>query len=135
MDRLQIVFLALIGVGALWLVWQGTKLWLRRGIQADGLSLKNDQPTLLYFSSDGCAPCRLQQAPTIVSLRQAMGERAEFQEYDAVEHPELVRQFRILTVPTTVVMSPCGDVVAVNHGVTTAEKLQDQLDTAADTCG
>jgi hypothetical protein len=26
MDRLQVVFLALIGIGLLWLAWQGAKL-------------------------------------------------------------------------------------------------------------
>lgn len=46
----------------------------------------------------------------------------------------LVRHYRVLTVPTTVVVAPCGDVVAVNYGVALAEKLQHQLDQAARAC-
>jgi len=134
MDRLQILFLALIGMGALWLVWQGAKLWLRRGIRMEGDALGIEGPTLLYFSSDACAPCRLQQAPAVASLRQVMGKRAHFQEYDAIEYQDLARQFRVLTVPTTVVLSSCGDVVAVNYGVTDADKLQHQLEEAVEDC-
>lgn len=33
--RLQVVFLALIGMGLLCLAWQGAKLWLRRGIRVE----------------------------------------------------------------------------------------------------
>jgi hypothetical protein len=37
----------------------------------------------------------------------------------------------VLTVPTTVVIAPNGEVVAVNYGVTQAKKLQRQLAAAA----
>jgi thiol-disulfide isomerase/thioredoxin len=112
----------------------GVALDKRRSIQADGDIALADKSTLLYFSSDECAPCRLQQAPAIDSLRQEMGERAQFYEYDAVTHPELAQQYRVLTVPTTVVVDPCGEVAAVNYGLTQAEKLQHQLDEADHDC-
>lgn len=134
MDRLQVVFLALMGMGLLWLAWQGAKLWLRRGIRVEATALSDDRPALLYFSSENCAPCRLQQAPAIAALQQSMAGRARFQEFDVLEHPTLARRYRVLTVPTTVVLAACGDVVAVNHGVTRADKLQRQLDQASDAC-
>jgi thioredoxin-like negative regulator of GroEL len=135
MDRLQLLLLACVGMLVLWLAWQGAKVWLRRGIRVDTAALTPEMPTLLYFSSESCAPCRLQQAPTIDVLRQRMDGRARFQEYDALEHPDLVRRYKVLTVPTTVVVAPCGDVVAVNYGVTQADKLRHQLDEAEDACG
>ena len=134
MDRVQILLLALIGLAALWLAWQGAKLWLRRGIRVEGDVLGIEGPALLYFSSEACAPCRLQQAPAVASLRRMMGERARFHEYDAIEHQDLARHFRVLTVPTTVVLSSCGDVVAVNYGVTDAGTLQHQLEEAVEDC-
>lgn len=134
MDRIQIFLLLLVAMVALWLLWQGTKQWLRRSIQVEASSLSDERPTLLYFGSDSCAPCRLQQTPIVASLRQKMGEEAHFEEYDAVACQDLARKFRVLTVPTTVVLSPCGDVVAVNHGLAPAETLKRQLDEAANNC-
>ena len=134
MDRLQLLLLAFACMLALWLAWQGAKLWLRRGIRVDTGSLAPEMPTLLYFSNESCAPCRLQQAPAIDLLRQRMDGRAYFQEYDTLEHPDVARRYKVLTVPTTVVVASCGDVVAVNYGVTPADKLRHQLDEAEDAC-
>ena len=131
MDRIQILLFAFFALGLAWLAWQGAKVWMRRGIRAGAGEVDNRFPTLLYFSGDHCSPCRLQQAPIFDSLRQSLGSRARFQEYDAVENPDLARQYRVLTVPTTVVVAPDGDVVAVNYGVTQAEKLRHQLNEAA----
>ena len=65
------------------------------------------------------------------TLRQRMGESVCFQEYDAVAHPDIAGRYRVLTVPTTVVIAPGGEVVAVNYGVTQADKLRRQLADAA----
>jgi len=132
MDRLTILLVAIAGTGALWLAWRGIKLWLRRSIRVDQGTLNDDKPTLLYFSSPDCAPCHLQQSPILASLHETLGDCVSFQEYDAVAHPDLARRYRVLTVPTTVVVTPHGEVVAVNYGVTQAEKLQRQLEMAAD---
>jgi thioredoxin-like negative regulator of GroEL len=132
MNRLLILLIAMVGMAALWLVWRGVKLWLRHSIQVDRERLNDDRPTLLYFSSPDCAPCHLQQSPILASLQEATGDCANFQEYDAVAHPDLARRYRVLTVPTTVIIAPNGDVLAVNYGVTQASKLQRQLEAAAD---
>ena len=127
MDRLLVLLIALIGIGVLWLTWQGIKLRLRRNIRVDRTTLDGDRPTLLYFSSPDCVPCRTQQAPILIALRGLLGNSVRFQEYDAVAHPEVARRFRVLTVPTTVVIAPGGEVVAVNYGVTRAKVLERQL--------
>lgn len=127
MDRLLVLLVALAATGVLWVVWQGIKLRLRRSIHVDRVTLNDGRPTLLYFHSDDCAPCRLQQRPILASLQQRMGESVRFQECDAVAHPDIARRYRVLTVPTTVVIAPGGKVVAVNYGVTRADKLQRQL--------
>jgi thioredoxin 1 len=132
MDRLIILLVAIAGMAALWLAWRGVKLWLRHSIRVDRETLKDDRPTLLYFSSPDCAPCFLQQSPILTSLQEVLGDCVNFQEYDAVAHPDLARRYRVLTVPTTVVITPNGEVLAVNYGVTQSGKLQRQLEAAAD---
>jgi thioredoxin 1 len=132
MDRLIILLLAIAAMGALWLARRGAKLWLRRSINVDQETLNDQRPTLLYFSSPDCAPCHLQQSPILASLQETLGDCVSFQEYDAVAHPDLARRYRVLTVPTTVVIAPNGEVVAVNYGVTQANKLQRQLEMAAE---
>lgn len=127
MDRLLILLFALMGMSVLWLAWRGVKSWLRRTIRVDQTLLNGGRPTLLYFYSDDCAPCRLQQSPILASLRRTMGESVLFQEYDAVAHPDIANRYRVLTVPTMVVIAPDGRVVAVNYGVTQSAKLQRQL--------
>jgi len=128
MDRLAILLGAIAGMGALWLVWRGVKSWLRNSIRVDQETLNDNKPTLLYFSSPDCAPCHLQQSPILASLQETLGDCVSFQEYDAVAHPDLARRYRVLTVPTTVVIAPNGEVLAVNYGVTQANKLQRQVD-------
>jgi len=127
MERLLIVLIALAGMAGIWLIWWGLKLGLRHSIQVDAETLEDRRPALLYFSSMDCAPCRLQQTPILDSLRQALGNSVRFQEYDAVENPEAAGRYRVLTVPTTVVIAPGGEVVAINYGLTQAEKLRRQL--------
>lgn len=127
MDRLLTILIVLATAGMLWVLWCAAKFWLRRTIRVDQGALNHDRPTLLYFSSPDCAPCHLRQSPILASLRKTMGERVHFREYDALTHPELADRYRVLTVPTTVVIRPGGSVLAVNYGVTQAAKLQRQL--------
>ena len=131
MDRLIIMLVALAGMGVVWLSWRGIRFWLRRSIRVDQEIQIDDRPTLIYFHSHDCVPCRLQQSPILASLRQALGDCVHFQEYDAVASPDLARRYRVLTVPTTVVIAPGGEVVAVNYGVAQAEALQHQIEEAA----
>lgn len=127
MDRLLILLIALAGMASLWLAWRGVKVWLRRSIRVDREISQDNRPTLLYFHSKECAPCRLQQSPILASLQKTLGDGVHFRDYDALAHPDLARRYRVLTVPTTVVIAPDGEVLAVNYGVTQADKLRRQL--------
>lgn len=127
MERLIILIGILLGLGLAWLAWQAVKSQLRRGIEVEGSLLQAGRPTLLYFSSENCAPCRLQQAPIVSLIRQEWGAGVDIYEYDAVEHADLARRYRILTVPTTVVIAPGGEVVTVNYGLARLDQLRRQL--------
>jgi thioredoxin 1 len=84
-------------------------------------------PTVLYFTSENCAPCRLQQVPALDALRKRVGDGFELQTIDVAEHVEIARRYRVLSAPTTIVIDSLGTVRAVNVGVASAETLQAQL--------
>jgi thioredoxin-like negative regulator of GroEL len=46
---------------------------------------------------------------------------------DAARQPQVARAFGVLTVPSTVVLAPSGNVVAVNHGFAPTGRLVEQL--------
>ena len=49
---------------------------------------------------------------------------------DAARQPEVARAFGVLTVPSTIVLAPTGQVVAVNQGFAPSKRLVEQLQRA-----
>jgi peroxiredoxin len=47
--------------------------------------------------------------------------------YDVSQDPELASRYKVLTVPTTVVLDRRGRVAHINYGVTEQAKLESQL--------
>ena len=84
-------------------------------------------PTILGFTGEYCLPCRTQQHPALESLRAHWGDALHVVEVDALERADLARQYGVLTVPTTVVLDGARNVVAINYGVASAEKLHSQI--------
>ncbi len=98
----------------------------RKAQQAvDGLALHPHQPTVLYFWSHDCHQCRVAQAPTLDRLAAEGG--AHVVPIDAVAERGLADRFGVLTVPTTIVLAPSGEVRAVNHGFASLLKLRAQV--------
>lgn len=92
---------------------------------ADSLALHPQQPTVLYFWSHDCHQCRVAQAPTLNRLAAEGG--AHVIPIDAVAERALADRFGVLTVPTTIVLAPTGEVRAVNHGFAPLPKLRAQV--------
>jgi thiol-disulfide isomerase/thioredoxin len=82
---------------------------------------------LLYFTTPTCAPCKTVQRPAIQSLLSHTGDQLEVVEIDASQQPELASKWGVLSVPTTFVIDAQGQPRYVNHGVTPAEKLLQQV--------
>jgi thioredoxin 1 len=122
------ISLAIIAGGML-LYWLLNRMVLARArVQAGRLSLgSRGRPTLLYFSSPTCAPCRTVQRPAIQRLSEMVAGRLEVVEIDASERPDVASQWGVLSVPTTLVIDAQGQPRHVNHGVTPAEKLLSQI--------
>ena len=91
----------------------------------DSLNLHPRQPTVLYFWSHDCHQCRTAQAPALDRLAAEGG--AHVVPIDAVAERALADRFGVLTVPTTIVLDPSGEVRAVNHGFAPLPKLRAQV--------
>jgi hypothetical protein len=56
-----------------------------------------------------------------------MGETLEVIEIDASARPDLAKTWGVMSVPTTFLLDARGEARYVNHGVTRAEKLLEQI--------
>jgi thiol-disulfide isomerase/thioredoxin len=109
--------------------WLANRLILgRASLQAVRLeAIRPGKPTLLYFTTPTCAPCKTVQRPAIERLVEQLGERLQVVEIDASTNPDMASQWGVMSVPTTFVLDANGRPRHVNHGVAPAEKLLKQL--------
>ena len=140
MSPLLMRFGILVGVSLLlWLVvWSG-----RRYVGRSRRAALNSAPLILpeapgarssgavrilAFSSEDCRQCKQLQEPALRRVLAARGERVAVVEVDAPSTPELTEQYKVLTVPTTVVLDASGKAHAVNYGFAPAQRLLEQVD-------
>lgn len=83
---------------------------------------------ILAFSSEDCRPCHTLQAPVLQRVLAQRGESVRVVEVDAPSSPELTQTYRVLTVPTTVVLDANDHVHAVNYGFANTSRLLEQID-------
>jgi thioredoxin 1 len=85
-------------------------------------------PAILYFTTPTCVPCRTVQRPALAKLQERLGDSIQVIEVDAAAQPELANYWGVLSVPTTFIIDGRGRPRRVNHGVSSAEKLQNQIE-------
>lgn len=96
-------------------------LWDALGSGPDG------RPSVVAFSTPGCAACWTAQKPALAALEERAPGRVRLIEIDAAEQPQVARAFGVLTVPATVVIGESGEVLAANQGFATTDVLSAQL--------
>jgi thioredoxin 1 len=125
-ERIIVVMGVMVVIGFLWLTW-----YLYKGLLVRRLRHVVDQnrgkPRLLYFTADYCTTCRLRQTPVVQELAGRLGHHVTVEAYDVTENPDLVKKYKVLTLPTTIVINRAGQVDAVNYGLTPLGKLEQQL--------
>jgi len=84
-------------------------------------------PQLLYFTGVACAICHAAQRPAVARVADGVGDAAVIREIDVAAEPALARRYRVMTLPTTVVLRPDGVVTAVNVGFAGDTVLRAQL--------
>jgi thioredoxin-like negative regulator of GroEL len=97
------------------------ELWGALGVEPDG------RPTVVAFSTPGCAVCRTTQAPALLDLESRLAGAVRVLRVDAAAQPATAEVFDVATVPTTVVLASDGRVSEVNHGFAPAETLAAQV--------
>ena len=130
LERLLILLLvvALLAAG-----WGLLRLWrrrqlarLRRQTPLAGI-VPAGRPAVVAFSTPRCVECRARQQPALERLARSLGEAATVRTISALDHPELVSQIGILTVPATVVVDARGVVRHLNLGYRGEQTLQEQV--------
>jgi thioredoxin-like negative regulator of GroEL len=123
--------LILLGLALYW----GWNRWLlarlRRPSENSLLGLERLRPgvpAILYFTTPDCVPCRTAQRPALERLKAERVDGLQIVEVDANARPDLAVYWAVLSVPTTFIIDAHGQPRRVNHGVTSSEKLKQQLD-------
>jgi thiol-disulfide isomerase/thioredoxin len=126
---IRLVWSILILLSALVAYWLVSRAVLARARSASRASPQTSPgiPSILYFTTPDCAPCRTVQRPALQQVKQALGNRLQVVEVDAYEEPELARQWGVLSVPTTFILDASGSPRHVNHGAAPTNKLFHQL--------
>ena len=88
------------------------------------------QPAVLYFTGAACTICHTAQTPALARLADDLDGGAVIHEVDVADQPELARRYRVMSLPTTVVLAPDGTVAAVNVGFASADRIREQLTAA-----
>ncbi|MEL6308361.1 MAG: thioredoxin family protein [Chloroflexota bacterium] len=127
-ERLIIVaVLALVGVIAYQIYTRRQLATISAGRNTDPIldGLQADVPTIVYFTTPGCIPCKTQQQPALKTLRDT--QEIQVIQIDATENPDAADRWGVMSAPTTFVLDSNFEAKAVNHGVAGVETLQKQL--------
>ena len=124
-------FLLAVGIIAagVSLYWAFNQRLLARTDLATLFNHPLEKPVLVYFTTPTCAPCKTVQRPAINQIARTLGEKLHILEIDAAERPDLAKTWGVMSVPTTFLLDARGVARYVNHGVTRAEKLMEQIQT------
>ncbi len=89
-------------------------------------ALSRGETTLLFFTGEHCTTCKYRQKPAIDAVQRDLG-RLRVVEIDAAREDRLAGRFKVLSLPTTVLLAADGRVAAVNYGFAPGEQLRSQL--------
>jgi len=132
-ERLLLV-VALVGIGIL-IYRLVTLRHVRRVAEAprDALlaGLRDGVPTIVYFTTPQCMPCKTQQMPALQTLQTELGDGLQVVRVDATEQPDAAERWGVFSVPTTFILDLHGQAREVNYGVADAAKLRRQLQAAS----
>jgi len=136
---MRLGILALAALLTVAIIWSGRRFVARQRRLAltaaplTGFSSTDDgviqgRTRILAFSSVGCTQCHTLQLPALRRLQEIRGTEIDVVEVDAADEPELAKRYRVMTVPSTVVLNAAGEVHAVNYGFANFGKLRQQVD-------
>ena len=129
LERLVITFVIAGGLALLWFGWQYCKSRLIRSVPC--AQTPTGKPTLLNFTGHYCAVCEYQQSPIVQQISAKLGNAIAVETFDVACYPGAAKKYKVLTLPTTVILDSAGQVVDINYGLAGQAKLEKQLSSAA----
>ena len=84
-------------------------------------------PSILYFTGESCTICHTAQRPALRALAAGIDPGISIREIDIAVEPELARRYRVMSLPTTIVLDASGQVTDINVGFANGEVLRRQL--------
>jgi thioredoxin-like negative regulator of GroEL len=96
-------------------------LWTALGASPDG------RPSLVVFSTPSCTACRTAQYPAVEAVEANFGSALRILKVDLSRQPNVAAAFRVLTAPSTAVLTADGRLGSFNHGFAPADQLAAQL--------
>jgi thioredoxin-like negative regulator of GroEL len=84
-------------------------------------------PSILFFTGATCNVCHTAQKPALEALAATLDAHVAIREIDVATQPEVARAYRVMTLPTTVLLDAAGTVIDINVGFAPAETLRTQL--------
>lgn len=126
---LRLVWAVGIIATGLGLYWMATRAILARARFASRSAniTSAGSPSILYFTTPDCIPCKTVQRPALDKVKTTLGEQFQVFEVNAYEQPDMAKKWGVLSVPTTIILDARGTPRHVNFGATAAEKLLKQL--------
>lgn len=112
------------------------QLITRRQLQVAAVAVVTDpllnnvplnKQTIVYFTTPHCAPCKLQQTPTLNKLETASDGQLQVIRVDATEDPSAAERWGVFSVPTTFVLDETGKPKRVFNGVVSEDQLKQEL--------
>lgn len=82
--------------------------------------------TIIQFTTELCAPCA-QLKPRLQQIANFRSDVA-YRDLDAVEHLDLANRLSIRSTPTTLIVSPEGEIRARINGIATADVFINAID-------
>ena len=112
--------------------------WSRRGVatlrtaSVDGLwsalgAAPDGRPSLVVFSTPSCTACRTAQYPAVEAVEASFGSSLRVLKVDLSRQPAAAAAFKVLTAPSTAVLTGDGRLGSFNHGFAPADQLSAQL--------
>jgi thiol-disulfide isomerase/thioredoxin len=134
-ERSLILAVAAVAVVAIVLA---ARWWSRRGVAglrtspANGLwtalgAAPDGRPSLVVFSTPSCTACRTAQYPAVQAVEASFGSALRVMKVDLSRQPAAAAAFKVLTAPSTAVLTGDGRLGSFNHGFAAADQLSAQL--------
>jgi thioredoxin 1 len=121
--------IAIAALGGVSLLLRSQRISQRQlvGRLVDPRPYAHDSPSILYFTGESCTICHTAQRPALDALEQRIAHRVSVREIDILREPDLTRRYRVMSLPTTIVIAADGRIAAVNAGFASADRLLGQL--------